>query len=595
LRMMWVEADHPSGVYYAKSDGKFTIAVENPTADPLLLKGTVAFGTRGETAADFKALSLTPITGTTLAPGQRATLSIAVAFAATGAYELRWIDGADSTTIENSAGVKLECIFAPRTGGGETPWLTVLPKQAALVSGYLTDLATQTTVRRYLLDERFAFDVAHNVGLAAGAGLGVSTEQVDSLFVEAMKAKAGIVLRVSVPVGDANPQLVAAFHQYIEDAVRRGGAITGIAIVPEGGSASAWTAQERAVYRCFYLAGYEAAKGRDKGILLLGAGAAEATRDLLAGNGEDDLRVYVDAIAVTDASRQPAIAAQISKAPVWVLPPRVADPWALGAAAPAAVALGEGAAIAAVPPPGIDHGATEHLLGGAVMFQKLQPGAGWTLPYVVAFQGDGYSIAAVAGLSAGTPLDAMYPGLASTRTVVAPATEDDKPPYPNLEVEDEPGSMRAVDAAGAPIDCRDGDTLYVPAADHVAYVLAGGSAEDMMSLLRVATPNRLPVMEVSATATSGALVTVRLMNISTNEVGGTVRLLTPANAGRERTILAEKDFMPIAVGKALEVPMELTAELPKEGMLVAEIITAEKNGGMVQRTAIAIGSKPESR
>jgi len=277
------------------------------------------------------------------------------------------------------------------------------------------------------------------------------------------------------------------------------------------------------------------------------------------------------------------------------LPPHAADPWVVGAAAPAAVALGEGAAIAAVPPPGIDHGATEHLLGGAVMFQKLQSGAGWTLPYVTAFQGDGYSIAAVAWLSAGTPLDAMYPGLARTRTVVAPAADDDKPPYPNLEVEDEPGSMRVVDAAGAPVDCRNGDTLYVPAADRVVYVLAGGSAEDLMSLLRVATPNRLPVMEVSATAASGGVVTVRLTNIGTDEVGGTVRLLAPASAGKERAILAEKEFVPLSPGKVLELPMELSAELPKEGLLVAEIVTAGRSGGVVQRTAVAIGVKSGSR
>ena len=74
LRMTWVGEDHPSGVYYPESAGKLTVAVENPTDGELPLKGSIAFGMRGQTAKDFKAISITPITETTLGPGQRAAL-----------------------------------------------------------------------------------------------------------------------------------------------------------------------------------------------------------------------------------------------------------------------------------------------------------------------------------------------------------------------------------------------------------------------------------------------------------------------------------------------------------------------------------------
>ena len=81
------------------------------------------------------------------------------------------------------------------------------------------------------------------------------------------------------------------------------------------------------------------------------------------------------------------------------------------------------------------------------------------MPYIATFQGDGYAVAAVAGLSANTPIDHEFPGLARTRSTVTPAaitTPDDKPPYPSVEVPDDTRSMRVVDSAGAGLDGRGG-------------------------------------------------------------------------------------------------------------------------------------------
>ena len=367
--------------------------------------------------------------------------------------------------ILNTDGVTLECIFAAAAGASDSRWLGLLPKDAGLVPGYLTDLAGQTGVQRYLLDERFAFDAATGVSLGVGAALGTSAEQVDALFADAVRAKVGIVLRVTVPMaeGVGNGRAVEAFHQYVADATKRArGAIAAIVIAPEKDQA------DRATFRAFYLAGYSAAKANaDQKIVMLGAGTATTTRDLLLAEGLG-LGDYVDAVAVTDTSAQPALVQQVSKLPVWVLPPRGEAAWGT---LPAVVGLTEGAAVVAVPPTGVDRGVVEHLLGGAVFYQKLRGAA--EAPYVATFQGDGYAVAAVAGFSAGTPLDAAWPELARTRTVVSPIDEDQKPAYANLEVGDDSGSMRVVDAAGSSVDSRDWDRLYVPAADRVVYVLRG--------------------------------------------------------------------------------------------------------------------------
>jgi hypothetical protein len=149
--------------------------------------------------------------------------------------------------------------------------------------------------------------------------------------------------------------------------------------------------------------------------------------------------------------------------------------------------------------------------------------------------------------------------------------------------------MRVVDAAGAPVDCRNGDTLFVPAADRPVYILAGGSAEDLLSLLRVATPNHLPAMEISAALTNN-IVTVHLKNITAEELGGVIKLILPNPDGKPPTLLAEKTFVPISPDKSLDVPLELSADLPKEHMLIAEITTAGTHP-LIQRTALPVDPK----
>ncbi len=240
--------------------------------------------------------------------------------------------------------------------------------------GYLTDVAQQTGVRKYMLDERFSFDEKTGLSLGVGASLAISGEQVKRLFEEARQAKVGIVLRVTLPMKGVDAKSVEAFHAYVADAARQaGGCLTGLVIVPEGETES-----DASNFRAFYLAGYQAAKSADKGILMLGAGDASLTGRWILSAG---LSAYLDAMAMTNVSDQPGIALAETKLPLWLLPPVVFGEGAMAAErwaqVPAAVGLAEGASVVTVPPPEMNRGVVEHLLGGAAFYQKLHgEGAG---------------------------------------------------------------------------------------------------------------------------------------------------------------------------------------------------------------------------
>jgi hypothetical protein len=365
--------------------------------------------------------------------------------------------------------------------------------------------------------------------------------------------------------------------------------VRAVAIVPEGPADGPPTAAQAAAFRAFYLAGYEAAKREDKNLLMLGAGTAQATLDYLGGN----LAAYLDAVAVTDAALQPLLVQRsdaFARRPLWVLPPTAGDAGALAPPIPPAAALTAGAVVAPLPPPAADRGATAHLLGGTVLLTPIHLAGAKVeeLPFIAVFQGDGYAVAAVAGLSAGTRLDALFPTLARTRTAVEPVRPSDEPPYPNVEVSDDTHTMRVVDAAGAPVDCRVGDSVYVPAADRMTYVLQAGAAEDLAGSLRPAIANHMPLVSPSAAEAGPGAVVVRLTNIRTDELGGTVRLISPPGAGQDRPqVLGEAPFVPISPGKTLELSVEVAAPAPADRPLIVEITTPAAR----QRTAVPVERK----
>jgi len=400
------------------------------------------------------------------------------------------------------------------------------------------------------------------------------------------------------------------------------------------------TEQARAEFRAFYLAGYEEAKKQDKGIVMLGTGSGARTRELLGGNGRDaDLMAYVDGLAIGDAVEDAAVGKKLvemgggEKKPLWLLPPvmmmggagseprpsgsdqfsiptarslpdgRGSDsqaqlPWGFS---PAAAGLAAGAAVVPLPPPAVDRGVTAHLLGGAAFLQRVDPES---LPYIAVFQGgggDGYGVAVVAGLSAHTAVDAMFPALAKGKTIVVPGgrggegggwgVEDQRPPYPNFEVADDNEQLRVVDASGSPVDCRVGDTLYVPVSDQVMYVLASGSAEDLTALLRQGTRNRLPMVEIewrpdpSAPGSAGGSaegrgMKLKLTNITTEAMSGKVRVIDPTSKVRGG-VLGERAMGQTAAGQSVE--LEISAEV--SGAVVVEVETERG----VQRTAVVFG------
>jgi hypothetical protein len=406
---------------------------------------------------------------------------------------------------------------------------------------------------------------------------------------------------VTVPSSDIpDPRTLAGFRQYLADAIRRSkGALRALVIAPDPRTAE--TPEGAVSYRAFYLAGYEAAKAENKNLLMLGAGTAQATRNLLFSH---NLAPYLDAIAVTDASVQPALLNDAPKRPLWVLPPSTPDPWRAFPPTPPAAALALPAAVSPLPSPEIDRGVNAHLLGGAVLFQRVHlavaaatqeaDAAGTApsneLPYIAVFQGDGYAVAAIAGFSAGTAIDALYPELARTRSAVELLMPSSKPAHPNLEIGDDTHSMRVVDSEGTPVDCRVGDSLFVPAGDKIIYVLQAGNADELAGPLRPAILNRFPMVSLQAHRASPEILSVRLINIRPREIGGTLRILVPPAApGDQPRLLAEKDFPPISPGKRVELPLELPptlpdTQLPLDRPLIAEVITPTQ----VQRTALQL-------
>jgi hypothetical protein len=629
LRLTWQGPDHASGIYHVKDEGSVTVYVDNPGNTPAELSGEIVFGNRLDTAnaptsppapaaadADdsrFKILSVTPIASATLQAGQRAKIPLKLPFGAAGTYELRWRHAGEMTPImADMPEWELQCIFAPRTaavpagagGGGaqakiaeEAPWVTLLPRPAVGHPGLLMDYAQQTTVRRFVIDERFLFNAAKGVGLGFGASTEGSAKEIDAMLAEAASARLKCILRVSIPPardeGAANARIVAGFREYIADAVRRcKGSLAGIVIVPE----AAPTESQRRHFAAVYLAGYEAAKRIDRNVAFLGAGSAALTEEWL---GDPKLSVYIDALAIADAASEPAQAKKIlqgAKKPLYLLPRAAGD--VIKLPTPAAAGLAGGASWVPAPAPSVDHGVTAHLLSGTVFAQRLHitvPTANPNepesslIPFVAVFQGDGYSVAAIAGFDAGTDLDGLYPGLAHTRTQVEPIKPDDLPPpaaRPNLQIGDDTRSMRVVDSSGAPVDCRVGDNLFVPAEGEMMYVLQGGSAAELAGSLRVATPNRLPVFEIAVRQTAEG-VSVRLHNVSTKETAGMLRLIRVA--GGAAGVSAEKEFVAISPDKTLEVPLTLTPEeLAALGSpLVVEVRTLG-NKGIVQRTAVGV-------
>jgi hypothetical protein len=604
LHFTWDAPDHLSGIYHVKDDASLTVQIDNTSGQAAEILGDILFGSRSA-GGDFKIISVIPVAAATLSPGERAKIPLKMTFGAAGPYELRWRQGDHAIPIAAANGLSLQCIFAPRAGKAaeESPWITTLPR-AAIHPGYLSDDVRQTAVRRFLIDERFTYDLATNVGLGLGASLGVSGKDADAMFAEAAKCNAELLLRVTVPIGMSDPKTVSAFKEYLTDGIRRGkGTLTAIAILPASPDGGAVSEAQRRNYVTLYLAGYQAAKSADKKMLMLGAGSQRLTAEWLL-TPDAKLLSYVDAMAITDAAAEVAFARQITgerKIPFFLLPPASGTLWP-----PAAAGLTAGAALVAVPPPNVDNGVTEHLLGGAVMLQRVQVSVASSdpngpqstkVPFAAVFQGDGYSLAAVAGFSAGTELDAAFPSLARTRTQVDLVKPNDDPATPNLEIGDDTRAMRVVDAAGAPVDCRVGDNVFVPATDKVVYLIHGGSAEELAGMIRPADPNHLPIFDLQLIPTPQAAPdinwTLHLQNIATRETAGTVRLINPPAAGESPAILAEKDFAAISPGKTMEVPLELAAKL-SFGTIVVEITTKGAKA-VIQRTALVINGAEISR
>lgn len=584
LRMQLAQADHPSGVYYAKEDAKFSLLVDNPGDAPAVLDGQLEFGATPVGAAPFKALAITPITAASVGPRQRVRLTVAATFGGPGAYEVRW----RQKPVELPGGLALRCIFPPRAIGTATPWIASVSRAAATTPGYLADFKTRTGIGWLVLED--PWPTAEESGQPRfGGALALTAGELDTLLAEAHNSGVQIVLRVSLAADAPNgPAQVYALHEHIVRLLKAG-AVRAIVVQPHIGPGA--RAETISAYASFYLAVYDAAKKHDKTIQMLGAGSTTLTEAFLLTKPKNGsgLQAYVDAIAAMPLApelwRVHTAGPRWQNRPIWMLPlppgnaemPRVSP----------ALLLAEN--VRTVPVPDDDRGTTAHLFGGAVFFQRVRT----DLPVnVLVFQGTDYAVAAICGLGAGSPADMEWPGLSTL--VVTPQHP------PTLEVADANDEFRMVDEAGNAVDCRFGDIVQAPLDARVRYLLSSDPADDMVALLRTSPLNNGPlaaarVIGWNAARDSGvAEVKVSVRNAASDDLTGTLRLLLPAPAGggapeaASAAVVAEKNVSNIAPGQAVEWIAALTGMEKRPAEILVEVASER----MTQRFIVAVPPAP---
>jgi len=475
LAVRWAHADRVSGVYYANEKATIGVIIDNAGEFPLKLDGTIDFGPRVD-KGPFKPTASLAITASELAPGKRARLDVPVVFGEPGPYELR-ING---TVIESAAGVELKCIYAPRgtADGKPLPFVTTLPPAAGRVDGFLADYALRTGITIFAFDEQFELDASGRSVRAIGTATGLSAEKLDTLIAEMKKARLGAIVRLKLPaMAKMDAAHAAGIATTIENAATRWGDVLRGIVLEATEKSDALLPEMIIQYRGAYASAGVALKKQNAKTVLLGAGSAEKTLLLLG----DSIKAQPDAVVIAPALDD-LLVARSWKKPLYVLPSD--DKQQLNPA----VLLGAEARL--VPVDVItDCGATAHLFGGSVFADQLNRDRP---PYIAVFQNDGFTVAAIAGLGAGTPFDAAY-----TQDEDKPAARDPRPGHLRdvaaLEVADDNRIMRVVDSAGREVNARVGDILYVPLGNRIVYLLMTGTADELTALLRTAKIHGLNV------------------------------------------------------------------------------------------------------
>ncbi len=530
ITMRVIGADHPSCIYYPRDEAKFEILAQNVTDSPQTLAGKIELvALTPDADKPYEVLSTTPIVETTLPARQAVKMSIPGVFGKPGRHELRW----SGKKIDLPAGLELESIFPPRKSE-VTRWVSHLPDAVAIVPGFLADYVAQTGVNPFVYDLEFPGNAR------------AQEQEFSNIIKQVSAAKAQVILNLRIKDGVSVQQAVS-LHNLLVMLLNHAdvAALRGAVLNP-----SKHATQNAEYYRAFYLAVYDTLKRKDKGILMMGAGSAQATAALLLKNNDKDtdLRPYIDAVISSGAPADVALARQIvgPEGSVAVLPDAEAR-------MPSAILLGQGVNI--VPVVEHDKGVIEQLLGGAALFERMHPGYH---PYVGVFQGDGYSVAAIAGPGAGTPEDLEWANLPSVPGAV-------------MEVADENFEMRLVDEAGQPVNARIGDVWKIPLDGKIRYLLQGGSSEEQAALLRTAATDKLPIVDVQVLELIapqddkrfGAL-RIKISNARPYEVSGTLKIYDAKN-----TLLATRSFIPISAGKWVE------SQIPLEKILVDNTVVVE--------------------
>jgi hypothetical protein len=561
--------DHPSGIYHPNEHAAVTVLIDNPTDAEQTLEGDFQFVRRGDTTAQQqKPVATIPIARTTIQPGQRVRIQLALTPPVPGTYDVSCDSQSTSTTVG-----RLECLYAPRRNemaAADSPWIARLPEEAFSNPEYLADAIPRIGVHYFVWDcawkpgQREIFD-SHRQALRQ--------TQLDAAIHALQSTSSQLVLRLHPQIDvDAPDGAIAQINSYAAALIAKCHGVckaVSVAMNPVLADGHPDTARD------VYLAIYAAAKKQDRAIVMLGFSTAAQTHALLSGTvGGARLNDYVDALGV-DAAATDALPILDDSTPqnlaIWILPAAKES-----LAVPAVVALAAGSRM--IPVPAEDHGLTLHLLGGAVLYQNLHAGFP---PWCAVFQADGFAVAAIAGMGVGTPMDRAWPGLMA----VMPAQAGDLSRAPAddaavMEVADPDTSLRAVGWDGHAINCRRGDMLRIPLDGRLCYLVESGSAEDLVAGLRTAELQHWPDVEVTVLQAKPAgpdratpVLVLRMRNATDHDVKAQVRLADKSSS---------TDVVTLSQGKFVEAELPVS-EVPT-GPLDLEVLAS----GRAVRLTVAV-------
>ncbi len=560
LRMRVVKTNHPSGIYWPGQKGIVTLAVKNISTTPQTLAGNLKwlFQPFPEHLGGIvkrqrgRLLATTPINKTVVPPGRSMLIRLPVRFEKAGGYQLRWQGRSVYSGNAWKRHIPFMCVYRPAGENlpvAESHWLSHLPRaffqypQAG--NGYIADYMRRTGIRRFTLT----------------VYRGQSGPRRTFRILPALDNAGGKIALVVVLDGATHlnwgehflQTAVVRFRRQLARALQRLGPLCQALVIAQNDDLSAslnWDRWLKPAYRrsilqarrVFAQTVFSIAKRANPNLPIL------ATPRVLKLGFTLRTRVKhkppggcLDGVAVPDRTGYMPLVHQLAlghpPVRVWVLPPQSyagvisvrrrmnaggsGEPGFVGLArrrhVNPAIALASGAAVAPLGFRRAGIGYIAHLLGSAVLFRTVHP---YLPPLLAVFQRQGYAVAVVAGLGAGSVRDVQWaawkhwppeirklsgrPLAELIKSKHSPRKAYKKKKFPwsrcfanaypigRMVIFDPEGVMRGFNSQGEPLKTRYPGEVEIPLNKQLFFVKAPGAARNLVAALRTAELHGLP-------------------------------------------------------------------------------------------------------